>query len=61
MLQLRQKNKVEFEKILEGNIFKEVGTVGGDKFIIKGKNDMKIVNLGVNDLLGAYKETLGDY
>jgi phosphoribosylformylglycinamidine synthase len=56
------KNKEAFEKTMEGNTFKEIGTITENKnLVVSGREGKEIINLDLDKINSAYKETLGGY
>ena len=50
--------KDEFEKLMDGNAYSQVGVVRDDcNFTVKGKSGNKIVDGNTESLLGSYKQT----
>lgn len=59
---INPKNKKGFEKIMEGNSFKEIGKVtSNQQLIIKGLDNKEIINLNLEKLEKAYKSTFKNY
>jgi len=62
LVTINPKNKKEFEKIIKGNYFKEIGKITeNQKIIIKGLNNKDIVNLNLEKIEKAYKSTFKNY
>ena len=59
---INPKNKKEFEKIFEGNQFKEIGKVtNNQQLIINGLDNKKVVDLNLEQVERAYKSTFKNY
>ncbi len=55
-------NKAAFEKIMQGNIFAQIGEVTKDPVIlVKGLEGKEIINLSLKKAAEAYRETFKDY
>ena len=51
--------KVEnFEKIMDGNVFADIGTVTEDKEFIVTENESVVLNVGIDELKDAWQKTL---
>lgn len=62
LVSVNPENKCEFEKIMKGNSFCQIGTVRNDEvFKIKGKKDNTIINTDVKKLEKAYMKTFRNY
>lgn len=62
LVTINPKNKVLFEKIMEGSPFAKIGTVGDDeRFSVINSKDKEIINLSVSKLLHIYKSTFKGY
>ena len=60
-MSLNPKNKAEFEKIMTGSLFANIGYVTQNKTIkIKGKGKENI-SINTSELKKEYKSTLGGY
>lgn len=55
-------NKTEFEKIIKGNKFEQIGRVTKNPFIkIRGLNEKEIINLNLEKTINAYRKTFEGY
>ena len=62
VVSIAPKNKERFEAIMKGSAFAQLGIVTDkDSFIIKAKNNDKIIDAKVSKLLESYKASLGGY
>lgn len=62
ILSISPENKTEFEKLMKGNIFSEVGEVTNDKKItIKDSREKTIVDTSVDKVIEMYKSTFKGY
>jgi phosphoribosylformylglycinamidine synthase len=62
LVTINPKNKKEFEKIMKGNNFKQIGQVtDNQQLIIKGVDNKTTVDLGLEKIEKAYKLTFKDY
>ncbi len=54
--------KEEFENIMKGNAFAQIGVVRADnKFIVHGEEGKEIINTNADNLLNSYKTTFEDF
>ncbi len=59
IVSINPKNKSSFEKLLQGNVFSEIGkTTSSKKLKISGLNGKKIIDSNINGLKKAWKKTL---
>jgi phosphoribosylformylglycinamidine synthase II len=59
---IKSKNKAAFEKVMENNVFQQIGTVTkNDTLVINGKGGNEIIHLPINKVTEAYKKTFKDY
>jgi len=59
---IAKENKEIFEKMMQGNIFVQIGKVTKDPTIlINGLTEKEIINLKLDNATKAYRETLKDY
>jgi phosphoribosylformylglycinamidine synthase len=62
LVTINPKNKKEFEKIMKGNNFKQIGQVtDNQQLIIKGVDNKTTVDLGLEKIEKAYKLTFKNY
>jgi phosphoribosylformylglycinamidine synthase subunit PurSL len=62
LLTINPEKQKEFEELMKENEFYLIGKVREDeKFIVKGINEKKIIELNVNEMLEAYKKTFKEY
>jgi phosphoribosylformylglycinamidine synthase len=62
LVTVAKENKAAFEKVMKGNLYALIGEVTGEKNIkIKGLRGEEIVNLGLEKMIDAYRETFKDY
>jgi phosphoribosylformylglycinamidine synthase len=62
LVTINPKNKKEFEKIMKGNNFKQIGQVtDNQQLIIKGADNKTTVDLGLEKIEKAYKLTFKNY
>ena len=62
LVTINPKNKKEFENVMKGNQFKQIGQVTKEqKIIVKGLDDKEIINLSLEKIEKAYKSTFKNY
>ncbi|MBI5122521.1 phosphoribosylformylglycinamidine synthase subunit PurL [Candidatus Roizmanbacteria bacterium] len=62
LVTIKPEDKPEFEKILNGNTFAEIGKITTEPSIkVKGFNGNEIINLKLETATNAYRETFKDY
>lgn len=62
LVTVAKENKAQFEKVLNGNVCKQIGEVTKDKTIkIKGLQGDEIINLKQDNAINAYRETFNTY
>jgi len=62
LITIDSKNKKEFEKIMKGNVFSEIGKVTKKPFIkIKGLDGKDIIKLKLDEAAKAYRKTFEGY
>lgn len=59
LVEVSKKDEEEFEELMEGSTFSRVGLVGGERFEVKGLEGEKIIDVGLPELRGTWKGTLG--
>ncbi|MDA7857924.1 AIR synthase-related protein, partial [bacterium] len=59
IVEVQEKNKTKFEKIMKGNVFAKIGKVTEDKYFkVKGLNGKTIIKENIFDLKEAWQKTL---
>jgi phosphoribosylformylglycinamidine synthase subunit PurSL len=62
LVTIDKKEKIAFEKIMNGIAFKQIGKVTKEKkFVVKGLKGNEIIHLDVNKMTNAYRETFKNY
>lgn len=62
LITVKQKNKQAFEKIMNGNTFRQIGTVTKKgTIIVKGIQGNEIITMDLNVATDAYRETFKNY
>jgi phosphoribosylformylglycinamidine synthase len=61
VVSIAKKDKQSFEKIMQGNSFAQIGTVGAKAILIKGLNGKTIAKIKLQDANEAYRKTLRGY
>jgi len=59
---IRQENKGQFEKLMEGGVLSQIGVITSENdFIIEDKDKKKIINTKVDAMLKSYRSTFEGY
>ncbi|RJS80404.1 phosphoribosylformylglycinamidine synthase subunit PurL [Candidatus Bathyarchaeota archaeon] len=59
LVEVSEKAREEFEKLMEGNVYAEIGKVTREnRLFIQGLNDKPVIDISLNDLLKSWKQTL---
>lgn len=62
LVSIDPKNKTDFEKIMKGNIFAQIGKVSTDSVIqIKGSKNNEIIHINLKHAISAYRNTFKNY
>jgi len=59
LVEVSEKAREEFERLMEGNVYAEIGKVTREnRLFIQGLNDKPVIDISLNDLLKSWKQTL---